>query len=115
AATRVGRVTPPLLSEPARRLLLGYPWPGNVRELRNVVENALLFCVGEVITPEYLPVEKLCPVGDASSVGAASRSSALPPTIPPQPGGSLRSERHAFERTRILDALQECAGNQTRA
>jgi DNA-binding NtrC family response regulator len=30
----------PVLSEEARRALVGYPWPGNVRELENVIERA---------------------------------------------------------------------------
>jgi DNA-binding NtrC family response regulator len=34
-----------------------YPWPGNVRELRNVIERAVLFCRGPVITVEELPAQ----------------------------------------------------------
>jgi DNA-binding NtrC family response regulator len=33
-----------------------YAWPGNVRELRNVMERAVLFCNGDLITREHLPV-----------------------------------------------------------
>jgi DNA-binding NtrC family response regulator len=30
-------------------------WPGNVRELRNVVERAVLFCRGSIVTIDELP------------------------------------------------------------
>jgi DNA-binding NtrC family response regulator len=33
-----------------------HSWPGNVRELRNVVERAVLFCRGPVVTIDELPV-----------------------------------------------------------
>jgi len=32
-----------------------HPWPGNVRELRNVIERAVLFCRGPVVTADDLP------------------------------------------------------------
>jgi two-component system NtrC family response regulator/two-component system response regulator HydG len=34
---------------------MAYEWPGNVRELSNVVEQAVVFCKGEEITPDCLP------------------------------------------------------------
>jgi DNA-binding NtrC family response regulator len=33
-----------------------HAWPGNVRELRNVIERAVLFCKGDRITVDDLPV-----------------------------------------------------------
>jgi len=33
-----------------------HSWPGNVRELRNVVERAVLFCRGPMVTVDELPV-----------------------------------------------------------
>jgi len=36
-------------------LLEMHPWPGNVRELRNVIERAVLFCRGPVVTVDELP------------------------------------------------------------
>jgi DNA-binding NtrC family response regulator len=46
-ATRPGGVH---LSADAERVFLRYPWPGNLRELRNVLERALLFGDGNVLT-----------------------------------------------------------------
>jgi len=37
-------------------LFEAHSWPGNVRELRNVVERAVLFCRGSMITAEELPM-----------------------------------------------------------
>jgi DNA-binding NtrC family response regulator len=43
------------LSKKSHKTLMAYGWPGNVRELSNVVEQAVVFCKGEEITPECLP------------------------------------------------------------
>jgi len=43
------------LSEKSHKVLMAYEWPGNVRELSNVVEQAVVFCKGEEITPDWLP------------------------------------------------------------
>lgn len=37
-------------------LLVRYNWPGNVRELESVIERAVLFCQGEQLVPENLPL-----------------------------------------------------------
>jgi len=44
------------LDEHARRALLGYQFPGNVRELRNLIEQAVILCKGELITAEALSI-----------------------------------------------------------
>jgi DNA-binding NtrC family response regulator len=43
------------LSEDVLEVLDNHAWPGNVRELRNVIERAVVFCRGPLITPEHLP------------------------------------------------------------
>ncbi|MFQ5504231.1 MAG: sigma-54-dependent transcriptional regulator, partial [Planctomycetota bacterium] len=48
-----GRVSP-VLTEEARRLLLGYSWPGNVRELCNLMQRAGLLQKGQEITASLL-------------------------------------------------------------
>jgi transcriptional regulator with PAS, ATPase and Fis domain len=44
-----------LIPEETMALLCRYDWPGNVRELRNVIESALIFTEGKILTPESLP------------------------------------------------------------
>ena len=48
---RVQGVTPK-----AEALLAGYNWPGNIRELRNVIERAMILCVGDRIHASDLPL-----------------------------------------------------------
>ncbi|MEQ8175522.1 MAG: sigma 54-interacting transcriptional regulator [Syntrophomonadaceae bacterium] len=43
------------ISDAAMHMLCAYRWPGNVRELRNVIENAIVFTEGNVITEDLLP------------------------------------------------------------
>lgn len=48
----VDEVTPRALNA-----LSDYSWHGNIRELKNVIERAMLFCDGQVIDLEHLPVD----------------------------------------------------------
>ncbi len=86
AARDTGRAPPKLLPATLAALQT-HPWPGNIRELRNVVERAVVLCDGDAIAPEHLVFE---------------------PLVPTSEGGD-------DERSRILAALQACAGNQTKA
>jgi len=43
------------ISDAAMHVLCAYRWPGNVRELRNVIENAIVFTEGSIITEDLLP------------------------------------------------------------
>ena len=45
-------------SENALQKLESYDFPGNVRELRNIVENAFVFCEGQMIQPNNLTLHK---------------------------------------------------------
>ena len=97
------------LTERARRALVDHRWPGNVRELRNAIERA---CV--MAGPGPLDAEDLL-LGDERSlngVADAPRPSAAPSA---RPDGVLRDELLALERHRIVEALEACHGNQTRA
>jgi DNA-binding NtrC family response regulator len=84
--------------------LRAYQWPGNVRQLRNVMERAVVLAEGGRITVDLLP-------GD-TYVGP------IPQPLPSEPTAPLaRSPEGGAdeERQRILEALERCAGNQTRA
>ena len=73
-----------------------------MRELRNAVERAVLLCAGDTLGVEHLPPE--------AAPAPTPRESA-----PPAEAHTLRTEIDALERARILDALQRCSGNQSRA
>jgi len=40
----------------ARDKLERHAWPGNIRELKNAIQRAVVFCTGEFITPDLLPL-----------------------------------------------------------
>lgn len=79
--------------------LLGYDYPGNVRELRHALSSAILQCSGEMILPEHLPRRMTDRGQMGSSAGKTGR----------------RERQRAIESELILWALEQTAGNQTRA
>lgn len=102
------------LSPEVRALFDAYHWPGNVRELNNVIERALPFTDGTVITLEALP-EAL----------RASRppAPAMPrPNLPTDAALSslpLKDAKDAlieeFERHYLIDLIERHDGNVSRA
>jgi DNA-binding NtrC family response regulator len=100
AAARAGRPAPALSPE-ALAALESYAWPGNIRELRNMIERATALCDGAVSEPDDLPLDKI-----AATLPAPAARRALP--------AEARSDDEA-EKVRILAALAQCKGNQTRA
>ncbi len=123
-ACRQNKVTEELrLSGAALTLLRAYRWPGNIRELRNVIERAVLLCTTGIIMPEHLPLEKMSrtlptaveaprlPMGAAEAPASRADSAAGTEAAETTHGEEISQD----ERQRILDALQACAGNQTRA
>jgi two-component system, NtrC family, response regulator AtoC len=85
---------PLALGKDAIAKLQGYGWPGNIRELRNVIERIAVLARGPTVTAVDVPV------------------SARPAQPAPR---TLAEEVRELERARILDALDRCAGNQSRA
>jgi two-component system response regulator AtoC len=108
----LGRTEPITVSAEAMECLMGYSWPGNIRELRNVIERAVVLCDGPAIEPEHLPLEKMRPaVGDYVTVdGPSAAGSSSFKNLP-----ALDDPKASAERQRILDALEACTFNQTRA
>jgi DNA-binding NtrC family response regulator len=96
------RLRSPRLSTEAVEVLLEYAWPGNIRELRNAIERAVLLCDGDEIGAAQLPSKML----NAPRPPAPCRGDAR---------AWLQQEIEAVERTRVVDALARCAGNQTQA
>ena len=82
------------MSAGARRALLAHQFTGNVRELRNCMERAVALAADVVIHE-----------GD---LNLSSRTSA-------ERGGLLRAQVGDEEKRAVLEALEACEGNQTRA
>lgn len=86
------------ISRSALDLLIQYSWPGNIRELINTIEYAFVLCPGGQIQISHLP----------SHLRREMSSSA---SFPPQlPGDCTKTPRH-----RLIEALEQSGGNQTRA
>jgi two-component system, NtrC family, response regulator AtoC len=113
AARRLGRpdvrATPDLLVA-----LAAHDWPGNVRELKAVIDRAVLLARGTELDRRHLAFS-----------GGAADAPTPPPVAPPAPApvaastagddlDFLDAEQRA-DRARLVAALEDCAGNQTRA
>jgi DNA-binding NtrC family response regulator len=109
--------------EEAKQWLTTHDWPGNIRELRNACERAVLLATGAVIERHHLGID------DPSKRPPGQRFRSAP-TIPPPTGvfpmnpkapsaadmpSQVRATVAELEKQRILEALDKCAGNQTRA
>jgi two-component system response regulator AtoC len=101
-----------VLADDAKAWLTSHEWPGNIRELRNACERAVLLAEGSVIERQHLTID------EPKRAPGRYRS----PTTPP-PGSMTSSDMPSqvratvaeLEKQRILEALDKCAGNQTRA
>jgi len=79
------------LTSAAEDRLLAYGWPGNVRELRSLMEQSVIFAVGNEIRPDEVDL-------------------AMPNAIT---GGT--QSLADVERRHILDVLKNCNGNKSEA
>lgn len=86
----------------AMRLMVAYPWPGNIRELRNSVEYAFVLTRGKSIGSEHLP-EKIISFNPRGS------------KLLKMPELNGRVKVGSSEKEKLLNALQQADGNQTRA
>ncbi|MGE0398804.1 MAG: sigma 54-interacting transcriptional regulator [Kofleriaceae bacterium] len=104
ASRRLGRpgvhASPELLAA-----LAAHDWPGNVRELKATIDRAILLARGTELAPRHLAFS------DRRETPAAAAS-------PPTPTGdelAFLDPAQRSERDRIVAALDDHAGNQTRA
>jgi transcriptional regulator with PAS, ATPase and Fis domain len=107
---KMGR-TPPALGDDALAALLGYEWPGNVRELASVIERALLWS-GATLEREHFVMAR------RASMPPSAPPSQRPPMEAGEPASSPRTlaeDVDEIARRRITEALEQCAGNQSRA
>jgi len=105
----------PHLPPPILQILDQYSWPGNIRELKNMIERAVLLCDGPAIGLDHLPAEKLDPVRGPKPTPSPHQPLAAAATKPAAPAERSRSITQQNERLRIIEALNACAGNQSRA
>jgi two-component system response regulator AtoC len=85
------------LTSDAQALLEQYRWPGNVRELRNAIERAMLLADKDRLAPD-----------DFTTLSRTTQTATF--RLPPD-GVSLEE----VERQLLVQALDRCHGNQTRA
>lgn len=90
-------ITPESMQE-----LLDYDWPGNVRELENLLEQAINWSDGELVSLDKVPNK---PWG--------SQSTEHPPAVDSEEL-CYRGVIVQKERQMILDALRKCGGNRVR-
>jgi DNA-binding NtrC family response regulator len=138
ACARMQRRDVPQLSPEALKRLSAYSWPGNIRELRNTLERAVLLCGREQIGVAHLPIEKMGATlptvmprpselaqlerktaeatfdADAATVRLQKTPEIFGDEVT-DGGGGLNERIDALERRQVLEALEQCAGNQTRA
>jgi transcriptional regulator with PAS, ATPase and Fis domain len=139
ACERLARPVPNITSE-ARQRMLDYGWWGNVRELRNAMERASFLCGDGPLLAVHLPEDPL-PTEDghdtestevlfsggvaaeAPTLGSQGRSPFYGRPVPSQVSAlkDLVPERTELEGdpssepAKLLKALNDCGGNQTRA
>jgi transcriptional regulator with GAF, ATPase, and Fis domain len=82
-------------------------WPGNVRELRNVIEQAALLATGDLIEPANLSL--------AAVTEPDERRPRTTVAVAPLDAASDGDEDSDRERERIVQALTDNGGNQSRA
>ena len=87
-------------SDAARKRLLEYPWPGNVRELQNAIERAVVLASEPVLEPHHFQLTTGDLLGDRAA-----------PSASPAAGTTVAD----MERRLILDTLEHCGQNRTRA
>ncbi len=85
------------LTSEAQALLEQYRWPGNVRELRNAIERAMLLADKDLLAPD-----------DFTTLSRTTQTATF--RLPPD-GVNLEE----VERQLLVQALDRCHGNQTRA
>lgn len=100
AAEEMGRPAPSL-ADNAVYWMAEQPWPGNVRQLKAVLERAVLFSTNGVIERGHLAESA------SERRGKPARADARP--------ASLRDELESLEKRRIVEALEQSNGNQTKA
>jgi transcriptional regulator with PAS, ATPase and Fis domain len=104
------------VDDEAMQMLLAYAWPGNIRELENLMERSVLFADGPVIHGAALPdaLRERAP-GPAVPIAAVGPLGAIAAPSGASMKEIVRQAQAELERELISRALEETAGNVTRA
>ena len=98
----------------ALNALMRYSWPGNIRELQNVIERAVVLAEHETVELTDLPFDIQNAV---SSIRVARRAGAEFDSriVGGNPAPQWNDEDPESERRQLIEALQHCGGNKTKA
>ena len=110
-AARVRHTGPIVLADDAVGALERHGWPGNIRELRSTMGRAMMVAAGGPVRESHLALER----PSQRSIQSQIDSTMPIPTIDLEATTSLAESVAGVEKARILDTLERCAGNQTRA
>jgi DNA-binding NtrC family response regulator len=111
----------------AMQALRNYQWPGNVRDLENAIERAVVLGRDARIGARDLPervtrisaahgaVREMLRATTADLARVVAAPAVRSANIAPESGAELCETRRASERLRILEALESCGSNRTRA
>jgi arginine utilization regulatory protein len=87
------------------QVFMVYSWPGNVRELQHAIEHAMNIVTGSVIEMEHLPEHIRQYAAETGREVYMLQSG----------GNSLPEILKIFERTTLIQAMEKCGGNISRA
>jgi len=90
-----------------QEMFLQYDWPGNIRELENLIERLVLMAVGETIVLDDVPTE----LKMAATVPQVHQSDILEKPFK----DLMKSHMEEVEKQAIIQCLEECGGNVTKA
>ncbi|MDB5350937.1 MAG: zraR 8 [Planctomycetota bacterium] len=119
-AQRVGK-SASRLDDSAIEALVAHDWPGNIRELENVIERAVVLSDGPALGLADLPVEvrrpgrrRARPV--AVAVGSSTtRNRVASGSWAESADEPIDEEAEAYERRRLVDALEDAGGVKSEA
>ncbi len=115
AARPRGNAAPTVIADEALVALASHSWPGNIRELRNTIERAMLLASNGPIRSEHIKLGSEPPRRSSVPTMPIERITSTDLPLPAAPEQPLASAVAEVERARILEALERCGGNQTRA
>ena len=101
----------------ALELLGAYGWPGNIRELENVMERSVLFCDGQKLRVEDLPLELRGPGAVSASIVPAAEAGVDIGALPAEGGlkEHVKVAMSRLERDLVSRALKQTNNNVTHA